>query len=66
MMSIKALTTGLAAVIAVIPTGDMLAVLNHGSPAIAYGVHAVTALVVAATGALLLRESAHRRQPIAH
>ncbi|GAA1162814.1 hypothetical protein F4556_000457 [Kitasatospora gansuensis] len=52
----RALGWALAA-LAVVPTGDMLIVLNDGGhPGIAYGVHGLTALTVAATAALLLRE----------
>lgn len=41
----------------VIPVGDMLTILRHsGSTAMAFGVHGVTAALVAATGVLLLRE----------
>ncbi|MFJ8622056.1 DUF4267 domain-containing protein [Kitasatospora sp. NPDC093550] len=39
------------------PVTDMLTVLgNHGSPAIAFGVHGLAAAVVALNAALLLRE----------
>jgi hypothetical protein len=42
--------------IALIPTGDMLTILvRRGSTATALGVHGLTAALVAATGALLLR-----------
>ncbi|MFJ9366194.1 DUF4267 domain-containing protein [Nocardia sp. NPDC101769] len=44
-------------VMATIPTGDMLTVLRHdGSTAMAFGVHGVTAALVAATGLLLVNE----------
>ncbi|MFE3254863.1 DUF4267 domain-containing protein [Nocardia sp. NPDC059091] len=44
-------------VMATIPTGDMLTILRHdGSTAIAFGVHGVTAALVAATGLLLVNE----------
>lgn len=40
-----------------VPAGDMVIVLTNGhSPGTAYGVHGLTALAVAATAALLLRE----------
>ncbi|MGW3281127.1 DUF4267 domain-containing protein [Nocardia rhamnosiphila] len=43
--------------IALVPTGDMLTILlRRGSTATAIGVHGLTAALVAATGALLLRE----------
>ncbi|MFJ8165176.1 DUF4267 domain-containing protein [Streptomyces sp. NPDC096136] len=52
----KALGWAMAA-IAVVPVGDMVIVLTSGGPAgTAYGVHGATALAVAATAALLLRE----------
>lgn len=42
---------------ALIPTGDMLSVLRHdGSTATAFGVHGLTAALVAVTGALVLSE----------
>ncbi|WP_433681094.1 DUF4267 domain-containing protein [Nocardia sp. CA-119907] len=42
--------------IALIPTGDMLTILvRHGSTATAIGVHGLTAALVGATAALLLR-----------
>ncbi|WP_107658948.1 DUF4267 domain-containing protein [Nocardia suismassiliense] len=42
--------------VALIPTGDMLTILlRHGSTATALGVHGLTAALVAASGALLLR-----------
>ncbi|MEU8500802.1 DUF4267 domain-containing protein [Streptomyces lavendulae] len=45
------------AAIAFVPVGDMVIVLNSGGPAgTAYGVHGATALAVAVTAALLLRE----------
>ncbi|MFE3224622.1 DUF4267 domain-containing protein [Nocardia sp. NPDC059228] len=44
-------------VMATIPTGDMLTILRHdGSTATAFGVHGVTAALVAATGLLLVNE----------
>ncbi|MFE3055654.1 DUF4267 domain-containing protein [Nocardia sp. NPDC059239] len=44
-------------VMATIPTGDMLTILRHdGSTATAFGVHGVTAALVAATGLLLVSE----------
>ncbi|WP_245677189.1 DUF4267 domain-containing protein [Nocardia acidivorans] len=44
--------------IALIPTGDMLTILlRRGSTATALGVHGLTASLVAATGALLLKEA---------
>jgi hypothetical protein len=47
------------AVEALTPIGDMLTVLtHHGSAATAFGVHAVTAVLVAATAVLLLTEPA--------
>lgn len=45
------------AAIAFVPVGDMVIVLNSGgAAATAYGVHGATALAVAVTAALLLRE----------
>ncbi|MGW2662140.1 DUF4267 domain-containing protein [Nocardia tengchongensis] len=42
---------------ALIPTGDMLTILRHsGDTATAFGVHGLTAVLVAATGVLLIRE----------
>lgn len=50
------------AAIAIIPAGDMVIVLTSGGPpATAYGVHGTTALIVAVTATLLLRERAARR-----
>ncbi|MGN2640564.1 DUF4267 domain-containing protein [Nocardia takedensis] len=47
----------LTLVMALIPVGDMLTVLHwDGSTATALGVHGLTAVFVALTGALLLRE----------
>ncbi|GAA5041658.1 DUF4267 domain-containing protein [Nocardia callitridis] len=47
----------LTLVIALIPIGDMITVLSwNGSPAAAFGIHGVTAVLVALTGTLLLRE----------
>ncbi|WP_433525176.1 DUF4267 domain-containing protein [Nocardia pseudovaccinii] len=44
-------------VIALIPIGDMLTVLSWGgSTAAAFGIHGLTATLVAATGVLLIRE----------
>ncbi|HTJ83020.1 MAG TPA: DUF4267 domain-containing protein [Polyangiaceae bacterium] len=44
-------------VIALVPVGDMLTVLRwNGSTAAAFGIHGLTAALVAVTGALLLRE----------
>ncbi|WP_454195553.1 DUF4267 domain-containing protein [Nocardia sp. Marseille-Q1738] len=44
-------------VVALVPVGDMLTVLSwNGSAAAAFGIHGVTAAVVALTGALLIRE----------
>jgi hypothetical protein len=44
-------------VIALVPIGDMITVLSwSGSTATAFGVHGLTAVFVALTGALLLRE----------
>ncbi|MEV6767014.1 DUF4267 domain-containing protein [Nocardia sp. NPDC051030] len=44
-------------VLALVPTGDMLTILRHsGSTATAFGVHGLTAALVAGTGLLLLRE----------
>ncbi|MFG2622616.1 DUF4267 domain-containing protein [Streptomyces sp. NPDC048507] len=52
----RALGWAMAAVVCV-PAGDMLIVLSEGGPAgTAYGVHGATALAVAVTAALLLRE----------
>lgn len=46
-----------ALVMALVPLGDMATVLRwDGSTATAFGVHGLTALLVAATGLLLLRE----------
>ncbi|MEU7893474.1 DUF4267 domain-containing protein [Nonomuraea sp. NPDC049152] len=48
--------------IAFIPLGDAVVVLSqHGVPALAYLMHGGTAVIVALTGALLLRTS--RPQP---
>ncbi|WP_280420702.1 DUF4267 domain-containing protein [Nocardia carnea] len=44
---------------ALIPVGDMLTVLLHnGSAAAAFGIHGLTAVLVALTGLLLIRERA--------
>ncbi|WP_328390159.1 DUF4267 domain-containing protein [Nocardia sp. NBC_00416] len=44
-------------VIALIPVGDMITVLSHhGSAATAFAVHGLTAVLVALTGLLLIRE----------
>lgn len=44
---------------ALIPVGDMLTVLLHnGSAAAAFGIHGLTAVLVALTGGLLIRERA--------
>ncbi|ASF11951.1 hypothetical protein NBRGN_109_00030 [Nocardia brasiliensis NBRC 14402] len=44
-------------VVALVPVGDMLTALRwHGSTAAAFGIHGLTAVFVAATGALLLLE----------
>ncbi|MEU1985787.1 DUF4267 domain-containing protein [Nocardia sp. NPDC019395] len=44
---------------ALIPVGDMLTVLLHsGSAAAAFGIHGLTAALVALTGVLLIRERA--------
>ncbi|WP_210744531.1 DUF4267 domain-containing protein [Nocardia flavorosea] len=44
---------------ALIPVGDMLTVLFHnGSTAAAFGIHGLTAVFVALTGVLLIRERA--------
>ncbi|MEC3916580.1 DUF4267 domain-containing protein [Nocardia sp. CDC160] len=44
-------------VTATIPVGDMLTILRHGgSTAMAFGVHGLTAALVATTGVLFLRE----------
>ncbi|MEC3952251.1 DUF4267 domain-containing protein [Nocardia sp. CDC153] len=52
----RALGTALL-VTATIPVGDMLTILRHGgSTAMAFGVHGLTAALVAATGILFLRE----------
>ncbi|MEV4235875.1 DUF4267 domain-containing protein [Nocardia sp. NPDC050408] len=51
-------------VIALIPIGDMLTVLSWGgSAAAAFGIHGLTAALVAVTGVLLIRERtvAHRQ-----
>ncbi|WP_326647693.1 MULTISPECIES: DUF4267 domain-containing protein [unclassified Streptomyces] len=46
---------------AFVPAGDMVIVLsNNGSPGTAYGIHGLTAVAVAVTAGLLLRE---RRLP---
>ncbi|MFI6940440.1 DUF4267 domain-containing protein [Streptomyces sp. NPDC050418] len=43
---------------AVAPFGDMINVLtHHGSAAAAFGIHGLTAALIAATGALVLRET---------
>ncbi|MGW4777593.1 DUF4267 domain-containing protein [Streptomyces filamentosus] len=43
---------------AVAPFGDMINVLaHHGSPAAAFGIHGLTAALIAATGLLTLRET---------
>ncbi|MEU9035978.1 DUF4267 domain-containing protein [Streptomyces sp. NPDC048352] len=52
----RALGWAMAAIVSV-PAGDMVIVLTSGGPAgTAYGVHGFTALAVAVTAALLLRE----------
>ncbi|MFE7744509.1 DUF4267 domain-containing protein [Nocardia sp. NPDC057455] len=44
-------------VVALVPVGDMLTVLSwNGSAAAAFGIHGLTAVLVALTGGLLLRE----------
>lgn len=44
-------------VVALIPLGDMLTVLSwHGSAGAAFGIHGFTAVLVALTGVLLIRE----------
>jgi hypothetical protein len=44
-------------VLALVPVGDMLTVLSwNGSPATAFGVHGLTAALVALTGVLLIGE----------
>ncbi|MEV6429478.1 DUF4267 domain-containing protein [Nocardia sp. NPDC051463] len=44
-------------VLALIPTGDMLTVLSwNGSTAAAFGIHGLTAVLVALAGGLLIRE----------
>lgn len=53
----------LTLVVALIPVGDMLTVLHwHGSTATALGVHGLTAVFVAITGGLLVRE--HRTETV--
>ncbi|WP_081769806.1 DUF4267 domain-containing protein [Nocardia nova] len=47
--------------IALIPVGDMTTIfIRHGSTSTALGVHGLTAVMVAATGVLLLRETRSR------
>ncbi|MBF6337140.1 DUF4267 domain-containing protein [Nocardia abscessus] len=49
-------------VVALVPVGDMLTVLSwHGSAAAAFGIHGLTAALVALTGGLLLREHSLRK-----
>ncbi|MFF7940294.1 DUF4267 domain-containing protein [Nocardia gamkensis] len=44
-------------VVALVPVGDMLTVLSwNGSAAAAFGIHGLTAVLVALTGGLLIRE----------
>ncbi|MFD0363800.1 DUF4267 domain-containing protein [Nocardia sp. GCM10030253] len=44
-------------VLALVPTGDMLTVLSwNGSAGAAFGIHGLTAVLVALAGALLIRE----------
>lgn len=51
----------------VIPVGDMLVIVtNDGLLSTAYGVHGATAAMVAATAALLLRESARMGESPRH
>ncbi|GAB2507188.1 DUF4267 domain-containing protein [Nocardia heshunensis] len=59
--------TGIAMLaLAAIPTGDMLTVLRHdGSTATAFGVHGVTAALVAATGLLLVKEGRPETRAVA-
>ncbi|MBF6299331.1 DUF4267 domain-containing protein [Nocardia amamiensis] len=48
-------------VVALVPLGDMLTVLSwNGSAAAAFGIHGLTAALVALTGALLIREHGPR------
>ncbi|MGO4614880.1 DUF4267 domain-containing protein [Nocardia sp. 2YAB30] len=50
-------------VIALVPIGDMLTVLSwSGSTATAFGVHGLTAVFVALTGVLLIREQSLRNR----
>lgn len=53
---------------AVAPFGDMVNVLaHHGSPAAAFGIHGLTAALIAVTGLLFLRETGEaRRAPAPH
>lgn len=51
-------------VVALVPLGDMLTVLSwSGSTAAACGIHGLTAALVAATGALLIREHRTAARP---
>lgn len=50
---------------ALIPIGDMLTVLLHnGSAAAAFGIHGLTAVLVALTGVLLIRERSGADTPV--
>ncbi|WP_327109861.1 DUF4267 domain-containing protein [Nocardia sp. NBC_01730] len=52
-------------VIALVPIGDMLTVLSwSGSTATAFGVHGLTAVLVALTGVLLIREQSLRNRTV--
>ncbi|GAB3974925.1 DUF4267 domain-containing protein [Actinoallomurus acanthiterrae] len=49
--------------VAVAPFGDMVNVLaHHGSMAAAFGIHGLTAALIAATGLLILRETGKARK----
>jgi hypothetical protein len=49
--------------VAVAPFGDMVNVLaHHGSTAAAFGIHGLTAALIAVTGVLILRETGKARE----
>ena len=52
--------------VAVAPFGDMVNVLaHHGSMAAAFGIHGLTAALIAVTGLLILRETSKARKATA-
>ncbi|MEV4243145.1 DUF4267 domain-containing protein [Streptosporangium canum] len=49
--------------VAVAPFGDMVNILaHHGSTAAAFGIHGLTAALIAVTGVLILRETSEARK----